>query len=85
MQVGGSSRIPKVQKLLTDFFNGKALNKGVNPDEVSGFVRTVYTLLRVCDAEIAGWNADGTQVSWPLIFRSSHGMPLSVPSGFFIV
>ncbi len=31
--VGGSTRIPKVQQLLKDFFNGKELNKGVNPDE----------------------------------------------------
>jgi len=31
--VGGSTRIPKVQKLLSDFFNGKTLNKGLNPDE----------------------------------------------------
>jgi len=31
--VGGSTRIPKIQKLLSDFFNGKTLNKGLNPDE----------------------------------------------------
>merc|ERR1712064_217869 len=31
--VGGSTRIPKVQKLLTEFFNGKELNKSINPDE----------------------------------------------------
>merc|ERR1719270_29148 len=31
--VGGSTRIPKVQKLLSDFFNGKDLNKSINPDE----------------------------------------------------
>merc|ERR1712086_210002 len=31
--VGGSSRIPKVQSLLSDFFNGKELNQEVNPDE----------------------------------------------------
>merc|ERR1719361_26309 len=31
--VGGSTRIPKIQKLLTDFFNGKELNKSINPDE----------------------------------------------------
>jgi len=32
--VGGSTRIPKVQQMLSDFFNGKELNKSVNPDEV---------------------------------------------------
>lgn len=31
--VGGSTRIPKIQKLLQEFFNGKELNKGLNPDE----------------------------------------------------
>jgi heat shock protein 1/8 len=30
---GGSSRIPKVQQLLQDFFDGKQLNKSINPDE----------------------------------------------------
>ena len=31
--VGGSTRIPKVQQLLSEYFNGKELNKGINPDE----------------------------------------------------
>merc|ERR1711998_236744 len=31
--VGGSTRIPKVQQLLKDFFNGKEPNRGINPDE----------------------------------------------------
>ena len=33
VMVGGSTRIPRVQKLLSDYFNGKELNKSVNPDE----------------------------------------------------
>ncbi|MGB7728815.1 MAG: molecular chaperone DnaK [Candidatus Acidiferrum sp.] len=32
--VGGSTRIPKVQALVSNFFGGKELHKGVNPDEV---------------------------------------------------
>jgi len=35
--VGGSTRIPKVQSLLKDFFNGKELSKGVNPDEAVAY------------------------------------------------
>jgi heat shock protein 1/8 len=35
--VGGSTRIPKVQQLLSDFFNGRQLNKSVNPDEAVAF------------------------------------------------
>jgi len=31
--VGGSTRIPKIQSLLSQFFNGKELNKSINPDE----------------------------------------------------
>ena len=31
--VGGSSRIPKLQSLLSDLFDGKTLNKSINPDE----------------------------------------------------
>jgi L1 cell adhesion molecule like protein len=31
--VGGSTRIPKVQELLSGYFNGKKLNSGINPDE----------------------------------------------------
>ena len=35
--VGGSSRIPKVQQLIKDFFNGKEPNRGINPDEAVAF------------------------------------------------
>jgi len=35
--VGGSTRIPKVQSLLKDYFNGKEPNKGVNPDEAVAY------------------------------------------------
>ncbi|KAI7871612.1 heat shock protein 70 family [Spinellus fusiger] len=35
--VGGSTRIPKVQKLLEDYFNGKKPSKGINPDEAVAY------------------------------------------------
>lgn len=35
--VGGSTRIPKVQRLLQDYFNGKELNKSINPDEAVAY------------------------------------------------
>ncbi len=35
--VGGSTRIPKVQSLLSDFFNGRELSKSINPDEAVAF------------------------------------------------
>merc|ERR1712070_973911 len=35
--VGGSTRIPKVQELLSQFFNGKDLNRSINPDEAVAY------------------------------------------------
>jgi len=35
--VGGSTRIPKVQQLLKNHFNGKELNRGINPDEAVAY------------------------------------------------
>merc|ERR1719198_2124526 len=37
VMVGGSTRIPKVQQLLKDFFNGKEPNRGINPDEAVAY------------------------------------------------
>merc|ERR1711912_57709 len=39
--VGGSTRIPKVQQLIKDFFNGKEPNRGINPDEAVAYGATV--------------------------------------------
>merc|ERR1719197_463655 len=35
--VGGSTRIPKVQALIKEFFNGKEPNRGINPDEAVAY------------------------------------------------
>merc|ERR1719189_956255 len=43
--VGGSTRIPKVQKLLTEFFNGKELNKSINPDEAVAYGAAVQAAI----------------------------------------
>jgi len=43
--VGGSTRIPKVQKLLSDFFNGKDLNKSINPDEAVAYGAAVQAAI----------------------------------------
>jgi len=37
VMVGGSSRIPRVRQLVTDFFNGKKLNDSVHPDEAVAY------------------------------------------------
>merc|ERR1719412_3348875 len=43
--VGGSTRIPKVQKLLQDFFDGKELNKSINPDEAVAYGAAVQAAI----------------------------------------
>jgi len=43
--VGGSTRIPKVQELLRDFFNGRELNKSINPDEAVAYGAAVQAAI----------------------------------------
>ncbi|XP_077142068.1 heat shock 70 kDa protein [Ranitomeya variabilis] len=47
--VGGSTRIPKVQKLLQDFFNGRDLNKSINPDEAVAYGAAVQAAILIGD------------------------------------
>jgi heat shock protein 1/8 len=43
--VGGSTRIPKVQKMVSDFFNGKEPNKSINPDEAVAYGAAVQAAI----------------------------------------
>lgn len=43
--VGGSTRIPKIQKLLEDFMGGKKLNKSINPDEAVAYGAAVQAAI----------------------------------------
>jgi heat shock 70kDa protein 1/2/6/8 len=43
--VGGSTRIPKVQAMLSEFFNGKEPCKSINPDEAVAFGATVQAAI----------------------------------------
>jgi len=43
--VGGSTRIPKVQQLIKDFFGGKEPNKGINPDEAVAYGAAVQAAI----------------------------------------
>merc|ERR1712232_802425 len=47
--VGGSTRIPKIQKLLQDFFNGKELNNSINPDEAVAYGAAVQAAILTGD------------------------------------
>jgi L1 cell adhesion molecule like protein len=43
--VGGSTRIPKIQKLVSDFFNGKEPNRSINPDEAVAYGAAVQAAI----------------------------------------
>jgi len=47
--VGGSTRIPKIQKHLQDFFNGKELNRSINPDEAIAYGAAVQAAILTGD------------------------------------
>jgi L1 cell adhesion molecule like protein len=47
--VGGSTRIPKIQKLVTDYFNGKEPNKSINPDEAVAYGAAVQAAILTGD------------------------------------
>jgi chaperone protein DnaK len=51
--VGGSTRIPKVQTLLSEFFDGKELNRGINPDEAVAYGAAVQAGILSGDASEA--------------------------------
>merc|ERR1712004_453709 len=91
--VGGSTRIPKVQKLLQDFFNGKELNKSINPDEavaygaavqaailVGGTSETVFDFLLLDVAPLSMGIETAGGVMTPLIdlFSSNKGNKITI-------
>lgn len=47
--VGGSTRIPKIQKLVSDYFNGKEPNKSINPDEAVAYGAAVQAAILTGD------------------------------------
>ena len=47
--IGGSTRIPKVQKLLQDFFGGKELSKSINPDEAVAYGAAIQAAILTGD------------------------------------
>lgn len=51
--VGGSTRIPKIQKLLQDFMNGRELNKSINPDEAVAYGAAIQAAILSGDASEA--------------------------------
>ena len=55
--VGGSTRIPKIQSLISEFFNGKELCKNINPDEAVAFGASVQAAI------LSGGTVEGDKTS----------------------
>ena len=53
--VGGSTRIPKIQKMLSEFFNGKELCKSVNPDEAVAIGASIQAAISSFFSCVAFW------------------------------
>ena len=43
--IGNSTRIPRIVKLISDFFNGKEPNKSINPDEAIAYGASVQAVI----------------------------------------
>jgi L1 cell adhesion molecule like protein len=57
VMVGGTSRIPKVRQMVTEYFNGKKLNDSVNPDEAVAYGAAVQAHI------LSGGNKEGDATS----------------------
>jgi heat shock protein 1/8 len=67
--VGGSTRIPKVQKMLSDFFNGKDLNKSINPDEAVAYGAAIQASIL---------NGDGNEVTNSMVLLDVAPLSLGI-------
>ena len=72
--VGGSTRIPKIQKLLQDFFNGKKLNRNINPDEAIAYGAAVQ-------AAILKGNTSEVIKDILLVDVATHSLGIETPGG----
>lgn len=72
--VGGSTRIPRVQELLSEFFDGKELSKSINPDEAVAFGAGVQASI------IGGYNKDNAIL---LLDKTSLSMGIETVGGVF--
>ncbi|CAL2242753.1 unnamed protein product [Prunus armeniaca] len=80
---GGSSRIPKVQQLLQDVFNGKELCKGINPDEAVSYGAAVQATVLSCGNSTGKLQdftlLDVTPLSLGVSTRYEHIMSVVIP------
>jgi len=74
--VGGSTRIPKIQELLSDYFGGKELSKAINPDEAVAYGAAVQ-------GAILGGTATGKADQMILLDKTSLSMGIETVGGIF--
>merc|ERR1719272_1237223 len=74
--VGGSTRIPKVQQLIKDYFNGKEPNRGINPDEAVAYGAAVQ-------GGILGGDADETTKDVLLLDITPLSLGIETVGGVF--
>ena len=74
--VGGSTRIPKIQSLLSEFFNGKELSKAINPDEAVAYGAAVQ-------GAIIGGYTTGSADGVILLDKTSLSMGIETVGGVF--
>ena len=74
--VGGSTRIPKIQELLSDYFGGKELSKAINPDEAVAYGAAVQ-------GAILSGAARGKADEMILLDKTSLSMGIETVGGIF--
>jgi heat shock protein 5 len=74
--VGGSTRIPKIQELLSDYFGGKELSKAINPDEAVAYGAAVQ-------GAILSGAAMGKADQMILLDKTSLSMGIETVGGVF--
>ncbi|XP_016649781.1 PREDICTED: heat shock cognate 70 kDa protein-like [Prunus mume] len=78
---GGSSRIPKVQQLLQDVFNGKELCKGINPDKAVAYGAAVQATVLSCGIQLGSFKNSLFWMS-PLSHLGNTRIPVKKKEGF---